>query len=96
MKKTRPAFVLNVLCTHKDFEKIRDVIFSHTTTFGIRYSEYSRDKLKYNFVSKKTKFGKIKFRVSAKPFKKETPEYDDCLRAAKKLNIPLLQVYKSC
>jgi len=95
MKKTRPAFVLNVLCAPEDFEKIRNIIFSNTSTFGIRYREYLRDKLKYNFISKKTKFGKIKFRVSARPFKKETPEYADCLKIAKKLNIPLLNVYSS-
>jgi hypothetical protein len=94
MKKSRPAFVLNVLCVSKDFEKIRDIIFSHTTTFGIRYSEYSRNKLEYNFISKKTRFGKIKFRVSPKPPKKETPEYEDCLAAARKFKIPLIEIYK--
>lgn len=94
MKKTRPAFVLNVLCAPNDFEKIKNIIFSHTTTFGIRYNEYLRDKLKYNFILKKTKFGKITFRVSSKPFKKETPEYEDCLIAAKKFKIPLIEIYK--
>ena len=89
MKKSRPGFVLNVLCALDDFIKMRDIIFSHTSTFGIRYQEYSRDKLKYKFVSKRTKFGKIKFRVSQKPFYKETPEYEDCLRIARKLNLPL-------
>ena len=95
MKKSRPAFVLNVLCAPKDFEKIRDIIFSHIATFGIRYSEYSRNKLKYNFISKKTRFGKIRFRVSSEPFKKETPEYKDCLKISNKLNIPLLDIYRS-
>jgi len=95
MKKTRPAFVLNVLCSPEDFSKIRDIIFSHTTTFGIRYREYSRDKLKYTFVSKKTRLGKIKFRVSCAPFKKETPEYNDCLLASNRLKIPLIDIYRS-
>ena len=95
MKKSRPAFVLNVLCAPKDFEEIRNIIFSHTTTFGIRYREYLRDKLKYAFISKKTKFGKIKFRVSLGPLKKETPEYEDCLKISNKLKIPLLDVYRS-
>ncbi|MCK9573241.1 MAG: LarC family nickel insertion protein [Candidatus Omnitrophica bacterium] len=94
MKKTRPAFILNVLCVPQDFEKMRNIIFSCTTTFGMRYNEYSRDKLKYNFVSKKTRFGKIRFRVSSGSFKKETPEYEDCLIASKKLNIPLIEIYR--
>jgi len=94
MKKTRPAFILNVLCAPKDFEKIRDIIFSHTTTFGLRYSEYLRNKLKYNFISRKTKFGKIRFRMSQPPFKKETPEYEDCLIAARKFKLPLIEIYR--
>lgn len=94
MKKSRPGFVLNVLCLSEDFIKIRDTIFSHTSTFGIRYQEYSRDKLKYEFVPKITKFGKIQFRVSEQPFKKETPEYQDCLAAAKKHKIPLTEIYR--
>jgi uncharacterized protein (TIGR00299 family) protein len=94
MKKSRPAFILNVLCRHRDLEKIRNIIFSHTTTFGVRYCEYQRDKLKYNFVLKKTKLGKVKFRVSKSPFKKEIPEYEDCLTASKKLNIPLIEAIK--
>jgi uncharacterized protein (DUF111 family) len=94
MKKTRPAFVLNVLCLPDDFSKIREIIFSHTSTFGIRYQEYLRDKLKYKFTYKNTKFGKIKFRVSEPPFPKERPEYQDCLKAANKFNLPLLEVYR--
>ncbi|MDD4954490.1 MAG: LarC family nickel insertion protein [Candidatus Omnitrophica bacterium] len=95
MKKSRPAFVLNVLCVSRDFEKIRNIIFSHTTTFGLRYSEYLRDKLKYNFILKKTRFGKIRFRVACGTFKKETPEYEDCRKIARKLNIPLSDIYRS-
>lgn len=95
MKKTRPGFVLNVLCLKKDFIAIRDIIFSHTSTFGIRYQEYLREKLKYKFIYKQTKFGKIRFRVAQKPFAKETPEYADCLLVAKKHNISLIEVYKN-
>ncbi|MDP2922212.1 MAG: LarC family nickel insertion protein [Candidatus Omnitrophota bacterium] len=95
MKKSRPAFVLNVLCSPVDFTKVRDIVFSHTSTFGIRYQEYFRDKLKYKFVYKNTKFGKVKFRVSEPPFKKETPEYQDCLRLAKKFKKPILEIYRN-
>lgn len=94
MKKSRPGFVLNVLCAPDIFGKIRDIIFSHTSTFGIRYQEYSRDKLKYKFIYKRTKFGNVKFRVSGKPFEKDIPEYEDCLRIARKLKVPLIKVVR--
>lgn len=92
MKKSRPAFVLNVLCSSHDLSRIKEEIFRRTTTFGIRYNEYLRDKLPYKFIYKNTKLGRVKHRVSP-AFKKETPEYEDCLKIAKKLNIPLLEVY---
>lgn len=94
MKKSRPGFVLNVLCMPKDFTKIKNMIFAHTTTFGIRYQLYQRNKLKHKFIYKKTRFGKVKFRVSESSFKKEIPEYEDCLRLAKKLKTPLLDIYR--
>lgn len=93
-KKSRPAFVLNVLCLPEDFAKVRDVIFSFTSTFGLRYKEYNREKLNYKFVYKNTKLGQIRFRVSLSPFRKETPEYEDCVKISRRLNIPLLEVYR--
>ncbi|MDD5585229.1 MAG: LarC family nickel insertion protein [Candidatus Omnitrophica bacterium] len=94
MKKSRPAFVLNALCAKADFAKIRDTLFSHTSTFGIRYQEFSRDKLPYTFIKKKTKFGPLTFRVSRGSVKKETPEYEGCLAIAQKRKMPLIEVYR--
>ncbi|MDD5194903.1 MAG: LarC family nickel insertion protein [Candidatus Omnitrophica bacterium] len=94
MKKTRPGFVLNVLCLKDDFIAIRDIIFSHTSTFGIRYQEYSRDKLPFTFIKKKTKLGLISYRVSKGSVKKEMPEYGECLKIAKRRKVPLVEVYR--
>jgi len=95
MKKSRPAFVLHVLCDRCDFSSIRDAIFTNTTTFGIRYQEYARCKLKHRFIYKNTRFGRIRYRISQGVFKKEIPEYKDCLKAAKKFHIPILEIYKN-
>lgn len=94
MKKTRPAVVLNVLCLPDDLAKMRDVIFSGTSTFGIRYQKYLRNKLRYKFIYKDTKIGRIKFRVSLDNPRKEIPEYQDCVEAAKRLKIPVFEVYR--
>lgn len=94
MKKMRPAVVLNVLTLADDFCRVRDVIFAHTSTFGIRYQTYRREKLKYEFIRRETEFGKMKFRVSLSPVKKQTPEYADCLAVARKFKIPLQEVYR--
>lgn len=94
MKNSRPGFVLNVLCYDKSLEAVKQAVFSYTSTFGIRYIRYQREKLKYNFVDRQTKLGKVRFRVSLSSVKKEIPEYQDCLRIAKKKKIPLLEVYR--
>lgn len=94
MKKSRPGFVLNVLCQGQDYIKLRDALFKHTTTFGIRYQNYKRDILKSQFVERKTKLGKIKFRIAQDFYKKEIPEYDDCYKVAKKNNLSVLEVQK--
>lgn len=93
-KKSRPAFVLNVLSDEKSLIFLREAIFKFTSTFGFRYQFFYRDKLKYTFIYKNTKWGRIKFRVSRSGgFKKEIPEYEDCRRAAEKSNIPFIDLY---
>ncbi|UCG35245.1 MAG: LarC family nickel insertion protein [Candidatus Omnitrophota bacterium] len=94
MKKSRPAFVLNVLCAPQDFLNLKQILFEHSTTFGIRYQEYLRQILPSQFIYKNTKLGRIRFRKSLDGLKKETPEYSDCLKIAKKHNLSLLEVYR--
>jgi len=93
-KKSRPAFVVNILTDKNNTAHFRDILFRYTSTFGIRYSMYRRYKLKSYFMQKITRWGKIKYRVSSSNgFKKIIPEYEDCKRIAKKLKIPLVDVY---
>ena len=96
MKKSRPAFVLTVLLDKKDLDKIKQIIFRETTTFGLRYAEFKKEKLAYTFIRKKTPFGKVQYRrgILDNNLVKESPEYNDCKRIASKYNIPLVEVYK--
>lgn len=42
MKKNRPGWQLNVICTKKDISKMEEIIFRETTTIGIRRQEMER------------------------------------------------------
>lgn len=42
MKKNRPAYMLSVLCREEDIEDMEDIIFSNTTTIGIRRCKAER------------------------------------------------------
>jgi len=93
-KKSRPAFVINILTDKSNIMPVRDILFRCTSTFGIRYSLYRRDKLKSRFVRKVTPWGKVKYRVSlSHGFKKMVPEYEDCKSIAKRSKIPFIEVY---
>lgn len=42
MKKNRPAYLLGVICMEPDIERLEGIIFTHTTTIGVRRQEALR------------------------------------------------------
>src|SRR3989338_5803277 len=86
MKKHRPAQKLSVIAHKNDLDKIIKIIFSESTTFGIRIAEYSRIILDRKFIAVKTKFGKIRIKLGYLngSLQTATPEYEDCKSAATK------------
>ncbi len=57
MKKHRPAYVLNVLCTKEDKDRLEDIIFRNTTTIGIREIACERKILPRKIMSVETPWG---------------------------------------
>lgn len=96
MKKSRPAFKLTVLTEYPALERVSSVIFSETTTIGVRFYEAGRFKLERKFIKVKTAYGGIKVKVSAGPggIKTVTPEYEECAALARKNNIPLKIIFE--
>lgn len=94
MKKHRPAQKLSVISHKQDLDKIINVLFSESTTFGLRIAEYSRIMLDRKFIAVKTKFGKIRIKLGYLngELQTVTPEYEDCKYAAQKHNVQLKQV----
>ncbi|MBA3060228.1 MAG: nickel pincer cofactor biosynthesis protein LarC [Nitrospirae bacterium] len=96
MKKGRPGIKLTVLCNSNEKEKMMKIIFEETTTIGLRFYEADRQTLKREIKSLNTKFGKMNIKISKLGGKvvRKTPEYEDCKRAAKKFNAPLIDVIR--
>ncbi|MBI4691240.1 MAG: nickel pincer cofactor biosynthesis protein LarC, partial [Nitrospirae bacterium] len=96
MKKGRPGIKLTVLCNNKEKDKLADIILKETTTIGLRFYEANRQILKREIRQFDTELGRIKFKISklGSELIKVTPEYEDCRRLAKKLNMPLIDVLK--
>jgi pyridinium-3,5-bisthiocarboxylic acid mononucleotide nickel chelatase len=95
MKKGRPGILLNVICETESADKIKDIIFTESTTLGIRTYPFRKDTLSRKFETLPTIYGDVTIKrsfhngqeVSAKP------EYEDCKRIAAEKQIPVKEVY---
>ncbi|MDP2911920.1 MAG: DUF111 family protein [Candidatus Omnitrophota bacterium] len=90
MKKIRPGVLLTALTPKNKLEKIAEVIFRETTSFGIRYYEAKRLKL----IRKSAKQNGIKMNRGyiGRKLIKVSPEYADCLKAASKKRLALKDI----
>jgi uncharacterized protein (TIGR00299 family) protein len=96
MKKNRPAHMLSIIVYEQNLKEILEVLFSESTTLGVRVREVKRLRMaQQNFIAE-TKYGKIRVKVGI--FKGEiknvAPEYEDCKKMAKQHQVPLKEVYE--
>ncbi|MBU4227188.1 nickel pincer cofactor biosynthesis protein LarC [bacterium] len=96
MKKNRPAHMLSIIVYEQDLKEILEVLFSESTTLGVRIREIKRLRLaQQNFIAE-TKYGKIRVKVGI--FKGEIknigPEYEDCKKIAEQHQVPLKEIYE--
>lgn len=96
MKKGRPAIKLTVLADIKYTDKLCSMIFDETTTLGVRIYPAQRKKLDREIKTVKTKYGNVRIKISKLNSKIQNimPEYEDCVKIAKKYKIPLKKVYE--
>src|ERR1700722_11572728 len=64
MKKGRPAVTLTVLAEAAARNEIAQIIFSETSTIGIRFHPVSRLKLERQTIEVETRFGMIRVKIS--------------------------------
>jgi uncharacterized protein (DUF111 family) len=97
MKKGRPGILLNIICEAEKVESLKDIIFTESTSLGIRTFRFIKDTLARKFEKINTIYGDVTVKRS---FYNETevsckPEYDDCRRIASQNGIPLKEVYNN-
>jgi len=94
MKKNRPGMLLTVLCRSEDREKLAKLLFSETTTLGVRMREEQRAVLKRRHTSVSTRWGEVRVKVANLngTVSNYAPEYEDCRRIAEAQGIPLKTV----
>ena len=94
MKKNRPGTLLTVLCKPEDADKLTHLVFSETTTLGVRCREESRQTLARRWESVRTEWGEVRIKVASMngTVTNYAPEYEDCRRIAEEHHVPLKMV----
>ena len=95
MKKNRPAWELVVICKEDKKEELEDIIFSETTTIGIReFTSLMRSILHRETKEIDTPYGKAKVKeVTLPEGKRYYPEYEVVKDLAEKNGKPFLTVF---
>lgn len=89
MKKNRPAYQLNVICSRESVPELESIIFRETTTIGIRKMEMERVVLERSPETVQTSLGEAEVKVCTLPSgeKRCYPEYAAAERLAAKNGI---------
>jgi uncharacterized protein (TIGR00299 family) protein len=95
MKKGRPGVVLNVICEQGLEDMIKEIIFTESTTLGIRTFDFRKDTLAREFGKLNTVYGEVTVKRSFYKGKEVSvkPEYEECRKIASERNIPVKEVY---
>ena len=94
MKKNRPGTLVTVIAPPEKREAIAALLFTHTTTIGVRYQEMHRDTLDRRVVSIDTPLGPIRIKVAGRGGRvlNAAAEFDDCARVASDHGLPIKEV----
>jgi pyridinium-3,5-bisthiocarboxylic acid mononucleotide nickel chelatase len=97
MKKGRPGILLNVICEKESAETVKNIIFTESTSLGIRTFPFRKDTLARNFETIQTVYGEIKIKRSFLEGRTVSykPEYEDVKRIASEKQIPIKEVYNN-
>lgn len=95
MKKGRPGVMLNVLVHDERIDQIENVIFSETTTLGIRYLQATCHRLGRRFVNVDTRWGNVQIKAGYYKGRmiQYAPEFKQCEAIAREHGVPLKRVY---
>jgi len=95
MKKNRPAYMITVLCEPEQRETMEKILFTETTTIGVRRQSMQRTVLKRKKGKSDTSLGTVEVKELEYDGKKRlVPEYESVAVLAKEKQFSFLQVYQ--
>jgi len=95
MKKGRPATVISVLAPAAKQQTLENVLFMNTSTLGVRATPVTRVKAARSFEIVATRWGDIRVKLRSWNGRviDVAPEYADCAEVARRLDLPVREVW---
>ena len=101
MKKNRPAWQLNVICTEERIPMLEQIIFEETTTIGIRKNRVERSVLKRTFDTVRISEGEAKVKLcqvpgrdGVKSIQRCYPEYESVVQLCRASGKSYQEIYQ--
>lgn len=94
MKKGRPAQTLKVLCSPEQRQVMEQIMFTQTTTLGVRAYYVERTALERRWKTVQTPWGEVRVKEGLLDGKvvNVVPEFEDCKKIAEANGVPLKAV----
>jgi pyridinium-3,5-bisthiocarboxylic acid mononucleotide nickel chelatase len=94
MKKNRPGTLLTVVAPPELRSRLSEIIFTETTTIGVRYAELDRECLRRELVTVNTPVGEVRMKLAWRDGRlvNAVPEFDDCNKLATAQNLPVKEI----
>jgi uncharacterized protein (TIGR00299 family) protein len=95
MKKNRPAVLVHVMGKPHQKDQLMDLLFSESTTLGVRFHYTQRRILERSSVEMDSPWGRMKVKKICRPDGSShlLPEFEECRRIAKEKGLPMKDVY---
>lgn len=94
MKKNRTGALLTVLAKPEDADRLTKIIFTETSTLGLRRRDEQRRILARRWETVETEWGPVRIKIANMngTVSNYAPEFDDCRRIAAERDVPLKKV----
>ncbi len=96
MKKDRPALKISILCPISELERLAGILFTESSTIGLRYYSVGRIEMSREMKTVKTPYGEVRVKIGrGLGAVNVAPEFEDCRLLAEKSGVPLKQIMAS-
>ncbi|HXG00134.1 MAG TPA: nickel pincer cofactor biosynthesis protein LarC [Bacteroidota bacterium] len=93
MKKGRPGILLSAMVGKSKLDAVIHLLYTQTSTLGVRIQDIGRRKLPRREVELRTQFGQVRAKAIVRDGREViVPEFEECRRIAEERGLPVVEV----